>query len=333
MSWLLCSVSKDVTGQILDATDVVDAWNSLHIMYAGSNVSRKFALQQDIANLMHGTLTIAKYFDALTNLWQELAMRDRRGCSLFDECTRCQDNAKENHENKVMKFLMGLNESLSQIRTHILALEELPQLKVVYDRVSNHEAEKNLTKLVNVDASAMFINQQQAPRQNSNTQLRNQQQVSEGFSVPQRSYDGGNPKGRQRPYCTYYQQAGHTTNTCYKLNGYPQGHKLFKPKSNNRYANSVLMSNAEENSVSHTSASSQVISNVGSANTFTSEQVNQILAMLKQGTAGPSESQCHMAGICGLSSRLITQNSWIIDSGATDHFVCDKRLLFDEYLL
>ncbi|CAM8951593.1 unnamed protein product [Rhodiola kirilowii] len=45
MSWLLCSVSKEVTGQILDANDVVDAWTCIYMMYAGSNLSRKFALQ------------------------------------------------------------------------------------------------------------------------------------------------------------------------------------------------------------------------------------------------------------------------------------------------
>ncbi|CAM8878613.1 unnamed protein product [Rhodiola kirilowii] len=161
MSWLLCSVSKDVTGQILDATDVADAWNCWHMMYAGSNLSKKFALQEEIANLMQGTMTVHKYFEVLCGLWRELdAMRERHGCSLFDDCVRCQDSAKENLENKVMEFLMGLNESLSHIRTHILALEKLPQLNVVFDMVSNHEVEKNLTKMVTTEASAMSVNQQ-----------------------------------------------------------------------------------------------------------------------------------------------------------------------------
>ncbi|KAL9677227.1 hypothetical protein QQ045_005455 [Rhodiola kirilowii] len=134
MSWLLCSVSKGVAGQILDAVNVADAWNCLHQRYAGSNLSRKFALQQEIANLLQGDLTVAKYFEKLNGLWQELeAMRERRSCTLFDDCTRCKDNAKENQENKVMKFLMGLNESLAYIRTYIFALRKLPSLAVVFD--------------------------------------------------------------------------------------------------------------------------------------------------------------------------------------------------------
>ncbi|KAL9677680.1 hypothetical protein QQ045_005914 [Rhodiola kirilowii] len=81
MSWLLSSVSPDFTGQILDLTDVADAWNCLHMMYGDSNLSRKFALQPEIANLMKGTITVAKYFKAMCGLWRELdAMRERRGC-------------------------------------------------------------------------------------------------------------------------------------------------------------------------------------------------------------------------------------------------------------
>ncbi|KAL9665884.1 hypothetical protein QQ045_000205 [Rhodiola kirilowii] len=171
MSWLLCSVSKDVTWQNLDATNVADTWNCLHMMYAGSNLFRKFALQQEIANLMQDTMTVHKYFEALCGLWRELdAMKERRGYSLFDDCVRCRDSAKENLENKVMKFLMGLTESLSHIRTRILALDKLPQLNVVFDIVSNHEVEKNLTKMITPEVSAMSVNQQQFSRQSYGNQ-------------------------------------------------------------------------------------------------------------------------------------------------------------------
>ncbi|KAL9680198.1 hypothetical protein QQ045_018076 [Rhodiola kirilowii] len=129
-----------------------------------------------MANLMQGTMTVAKYFEVLSGLWRELyAMKERRGCLITDDCIRCQENARENQENKVMKFLMGLNESLAHIGTHILALERLPKLNVVFDMVSNHESEKNLTKMVAVETSAMFVNHQQVPRQSYTNQQKGQQ--------------------------------------------------------------------------------------------------------------------------------------------------------------
>ncbi|CAM8965547.1 unnamed protein product [Rhodiola kirilowii] len=345
MSWLLCSVSPDVTGQILDSTDVADAWNCLHMMYAGSNLSRKFALQQEIANLMQGTMTVAKYFEALCGLWRELdAMRERRGCSLSDECVRCQDSARESHENKVMKFLMGLNESLAQIRTHILALETLPQLNVVFDRVSSHEAERNMTKQVTSEASAMFTSNHQSSRQSFKNQQftpqsSNPQHSSQPYQAVSRPYDPSNNtnnKPRQRPFCTHCQQPGHTKETCYKLHGYPQGQKLYKGRQTiGKTANNAAINN-DDNTTSQTvhSGSSNYNHNVPHVtNPFTNEQINQILAMLKQGSTGTADTQCHMAGICGLTSSSLKQYSWIIDSGATDHFVCDEHLLFDTYQL
>ncbi|CAM8879093.1 unnamed protein product [Rhodiola kirilowii] len=313
MSWLLCSVSPEVTGQILDATDVADAWTCLHMMYAGSNLSRKFALQQEIANLMQGTMTVAKYFEVLCGLWRELdAMKEQRGYSISDDCVRCQENAKENQENKVMKFLMGLNESLAQIRTHILALKKLPQLNVVFDMVSNHESEKSLTKMVASETSAMYVNQHQVPRQGSNYvnqhqvprqgsnfQPRSQQQqFTQGFSSTQRGFDNGAGRVKQKPYCSYCHQPGHTKDTCFKLHGYPPGQTFFKGKANNnRTVNNAVTHSDDNTSNNPSSGSPQVPSSGNHTNPFTHEQVTQLLAMLKQGTAGQSEPQCHMAGL------------------------------------
>ncbi|CAM8963151.1 unnamed protein product [Rhodiola kirilowii] len=343
MSWLLCSVSPDVTGQILDSSDVADAWNCLHMMYAGSNLSRKFSLQQEIANLMQGTMSVAKYFEKLCGLWRGLdAMRERRVCSLSDECLQCQDSARENHENKVMKFLMGLNENLAQIRTHILALERLPPLNVVFDRVSNHEAERNLTKLVSTESSAMYANHQSFTRQNYGNnqqytqQSRTSQQPNQNAQNSARNYEGNNTINRpkQRPFCTYCQQAGHTKETCWKIYGFPPGHKQYKGKNTGGMkANSTHTNSDDANTPNSVSGASNTQNIPSATNPFTNEQVNQILAMLKQGSPGAGDSQCHMAGICGLSSMSLKTSSWIIDSGATDHFTCDKNLLFDTYQL
>ncbi|CAM8878685.1 unnamed protein product [Rhodiola kirilowii] len=343
MSWLLCSVSPDVTGQILDSSDVADAWNCLHMMYAGSNLSRKFTLQQEITNLMQGTMTVAKYFEKLCGLWGELdAMRERRMCSLSDECVRCQDSARENHENKVMKFLMGLNENLAQIRTHILALETLPPLNVVFDRVSNHEAERNWNKLVPTESSAMYANHQSYNRHNlSNNQQytqqsRTPQQPHQKFQNSTRNYEGNNTINRsnQRPFCTHCQQPGHTKETCWKIHGFPPGHRLYKAKNNGGMkANNTQLINDDANNSNSVSGPSNTQNISSTTNPFTTEQVNQLLAILKQGSPGVGDPQCHMAGIYGLSSRLLKSSSWIVDSGATDHFTCDESLLFDIYQL
>ncbi|CAM8883001.1 unnamed protein product [Rhodiola kirilowii] len=40
MSWLICSVSKKIVGEILHARDVMTAWETLQSSYAGTNLAR-----------------------------------------------------------------------------------------------------------------------------------------------------------------------------------------------------------------------------------------------------------------------------------------------------
>ncbi|CAM8929156.1 unnamed protein product [Rhodiola kirilowii] len=328
MTWILNSVSKNVVGQILHSETVAIAWKSLNMKYGGSNVSRKFSLQQEIANLMQGDMDVSSYHEKLVNLWHELdSMRKYKLCAIADDCSKCQETKafydQEKEEGRVIKFLMGLNESFSHIRTHIIALRELPSLDVAYDMVSTNESERTVTKAPCIEASAMYAQQESSYKQQMQSQR-----------------TGGNSAGKmkQRPYCTYCQFNGHTKEHCYKLNGYPPGHRLYKGKGSNQKpaaANNVALSSSENGSktVGNISQASPTVV-TSASNPFTTEQVNQIWNMIKQqnqGAADTGEGQCHMAGICSLVLHSIAKHSWIVDSGATDHFICDKSLLFNVY--
>ncbi|KAL9680578.1 hypothetical protein QQ045_018459 [Rhodiola kirilowii] len=107
---------------------------------------------------------------------------------------------------------MGLNDEYSHIRTHILSLRELPNLDVVYDIILNDESQQKVTKNPHIEASALYSNQQD----NAKGQMR----MSQG-------------KFKGRMFCTHCQVHGHTKEFCYKLNGYPLGHKLYKGNAKN----------------------------------------------------------------------------------------------------
>ncbi|CAM8901423.1 unnamed protein product [Rhodiola kirilowii] len=340
MTWILNSVSKNVVGQILHSENVAIAWKSLNMKYGGSNVSRKFSVQQEIASLMQGDLDVSSYHEKLVNLWHELdSMRRYKICVVADGCVKCQETKnfydQEKEEGRVIKFLMGLNEAFTHIRTHILALRELPSLDVAYDMVSTNEAERNIAKAVSIEASAMYAHQESAYKQ------QNQFQRSAGNSAGNPTGNSaGNSVGRTkpRPYCTHCQFIGHTKEHCYKLNGYPPGHRLYKGKNQNKCANNVNLNAAEATQKSAVGPNSQAVinSSASSSNSFTTEQVNQIWNMIKQqqqGAAETVEGQCHMAGICSLVLHSLVKHSWIVDSGATDHFICDKSLLKNVYEL
>ncbi|CAM8888862.1 unnamed protein product [Rhodiola kirilowii] len=323
MTWMLNSVSKKVVNHILHAKDAASAWRILHSRYAGSNVSRKFFVKKEISNIKQGDLDVASYFEKLNAYWKELdSMSKRSGCDEDSTCASCRVCCKEREEDRVIEFLMGLNDEHAHIRTHILALRELPSLDVVYDMALNDESQQTVTKPTYIEASALYSKQQDSEN-STRGQMKNN------------NYQG---KSRGRPFCSHCQMNGHTKEFCYKLVGYPQGHKLYKGRnsysrgqSGGKSAN-VASTETENEDADHNSSKKNKNEQVPQ---LSGNQISQLLALLKKSDCGGgdnmlSANMAHMAGICLLSTKLNAKLvEWVIDSGATDHFACNIDMFFD----
>ncbi|KAL9665047.1 hypothetical protein QQ045_020456 [Rhodiola kirilowii] len=175
--------------------------------------------------------------------------------------------------------------------------------------VVSNEAKRHIAKQIVVESSSMNAQQETTYRQQIGFNK------SGGTGIGGTGIGRGQTNGSQRPYCTYCEFNGHVKEKCYKLHGYPPGHRLHKGK-NNGSVNNVTTDKSASN---HFQTSS--VSHTDSSNPFTAEQVTHIWNMIKQqnlGTAKTGEGQCHMAGICNLVLNSFAKHCWIIDSGATD---------------
>ncbi|KAL9683400.1 hypothetical protein QQ045_015222 [Rhodiola kirilowii] len=173
----------------------------------------------------------------MRTLWHELdSMRKYKLCIVADDCAKCQETVTsydhEKEEGRVIKFLMGLNEASTHIRTHIIALSELPSLDVAYDMVSTNESERTVANAVCIEAPTKYVQQESTYKQNIQSQ---------------RNGESSAGKMKKRPYCTHRQLNVHTREHCFKLNGYPPGHRLYKGKGPNQKsaANNVACSVTE----------------------------------------------------------------------------------------
>ena len=108
-----------------------------------------------------------------------------------------------------MKFLMGLNDSFSQVRTQVLLMDPIPSFSKVYSLLTQGETQRKTpnASIVKVDSTILA------------TKLSNDHHSTNS---------GG--KGKDRPICTHYGKTGHTVDKCYKLHGFPPGF-MFKNKS------------------------------------------------------------------------------------------------------
>ncbi|CAM8891272.1 unnamed protein product [Rhodiola kirilowii] len=326
MSWLICSVSKKI---VLHARDAMMAWETLQSSYAGTNLARISEIQRELGNLVQGDMAVMAFKQKLESLWQELDSIKFVNCANAKACDCCKQHMSDKLGDRVVKFLMGLNDCYASVRTHAFATDEIPKFSVVYGLDLQEEASRAMRKSGKIEASALFS---QNRTDNSTQASKNNQSASGyGYNNQQRGKDnvGGNfNRGRSRLFCSHCQMSGHTKETCYRLIGYPQNTRVnqnstnqsIKGNSGNRHAANSATTDATEESSADVSEKQ-----------FTNVQLEQIMAMLKKGgfmdkTESKVHIAVHMAGIAHSHPNLHV-GDWLIDSGATSHFAHNEKLL------
>ncbi|KAG7951562.1 hypothetical protein I3843_12G013900, partial [Carya illinoinensis] len=101
----------------------------------------------------------------------------------------------------MMKFLMGLHDSFTNIKAQIILLKPPPSLSEVYALVQQEEKHKQLSNLPISSYSLAFT-------------TRNH------FTYNKEKCFKANPN-LEKPICTHCNLARHTVDRCYKLHGYP----------------------------------------------------------------------------------------------------------------
>ena len=110
-----------------------DVWAELEETYGQSNKVRLFQAQREVSCITQGDLDITSYFNKAKKVWDEFtAIGELPRC----DCSKCQCevNAKLDRyaqEQKIIQFLMGLNESYTSVRGNILMMTPLPSLSQI----------------------------------------------------------------------------------------------------------------------------------------------------------------------------------------------------------
>lgn len=310
MSWLISSVTESIGEHVMRCKDVMTAWNSLRIRYGGTNLARKSVLTTEISNCVQGDKDVATFFDKLSKYWEELdSIKRVKSCVAIGSCSCCQESDDEAMEDRVVKFLVGLNDSFGVVRSNIFAKEEVPHIDKVYEIVSQEELQRSAKGSVTIVASAMYGSNGVQSRQNNGGRIGN-----------------GAARGRPRVQCSHCHMLGHTKETCYKLIGYPSGWK----SRDGRLDSSGKHFNANNVAVITDVAPSD--ENTGLKYSYEQvEQACQLLNLLKSGNMPQCNTQ--MAGIICSYTAIVDNKSWMIDSGATSHFTNNADLLDDIHSL
>ncbi|XP_058761234.1 uncharacterized protein LOC131634587 [Vicia villosa] len=219
-SWLLNSVSKDLTASVIYASTAAAIWNDLQERFLQNNGPRLFQLRKDFITCTQGNLSVGAYYSKIKGLWEELAeFRPIHQCV----CGGVNPLIEHIDREYVLTFLLGLNESFNLIRSQILLMDPFPSVSRVFSLVIQEEKQR----VVNAITSE------------NNENLAYAVTDSNGAKIKAGTKD--------RPLCSQCGVLGHIKDKCFKLHGYPPGFKKGKGSNSSQpNANAVHTDIREE---------------------------------------------------------------------------------------
>lgn len=252
-SWLLNSLTKEIGDSVIYSKTAKELWDSLEHRFGKSNGAKLYHLQKEISGLVQGNSDVAGYFTKLKRLWDELDSLNLNICCTCEcKCEGKSKLAKSLHDQRLIQFLMGLNDVYAQARGNILMMNPLPNIDHAYSLLLQDENHREVYVSANVnytsDSVAFMATSQ------GRTHPKPGNQSFRGPAVTQQKFGGNtqrNGKGfqknkpRKSKYnpnvsCTHCGKIGHVEADCYRLIGYPDDFEFTKSRSYSTKANAEV---------------------------------------------------------------------------------------------
>lgn len=160
-------------------------------------------------------MPVSNYYTKLKGYSDELiSYRGTPSCF----CDGMKEYNKFKEHDQIMQFLIGLNDSYNAVRGQILLMKKLPSVREVYSPIIQEEQQWKIRSPIIEGVSITAAVKTQKEAGSSHRHSRNQT----SFRGTSTSYE----RTLHNTYCN------HTIDHCYKLHGYPLGHKLYHGGSN-----------------------------------------------------------------------------------------------------
>uniref|UniRef100_A0A803L9R6 CCHC-type domain-containing protein n=1 Tax=Chenopodium quinoa TaxID=63459 RepID=A0A803L9R6_CHEQI len=252
---------------------------------------------------------------------EELEELPECACGAMSKCT-CnvvKKVFKMQQNNKLMKFLMGLNSRYDQMKSNFLSVEPLIPVNKAYNLILQVERQKQIIGEMNNVGSK--ISALDANRQNQSLGAIENNQKKDYKKMRLE---------KQAKKCDHCGMRGHVKDECFKLLGYPEWFKNGKGKSTQRLASNIL---ADVNAAMNDNPlESRESSGMKSDNTFIANVVQEVMKALEEKQKGGMSIQSNLAGKITVinavnNEKNSSDNTWLIDSGASDHMTGNKNIL------
>ncbi|KAK3033514.1 hypothetical protein RJ639_032743 [Escallonia herrerae] len=346
-SWIVNSLSRELQTSAAHADTASEIWCDFDERFTQGIALRVYDLKRSIALLQQEKSAISTYYGKLKGVWNELHnLRPIPVCT----CGAGKKMQEMREEEKVFNFLMGLDDTYKTVRSQILSIDPLPGLGRAYAVAAQEEKQQVVAaaRVPTIEATTLLA---KAPHMRHG----GDQKIDwRGENSGERRHGG--------LHCTQCNRSNHSRENCYEIIGYPPGWGRPKPRGGNqpwlRASGGTTSSAAIAQPFAATADASAPFPNHSPAyqpwsrtagDTAPATRVSQqFVATSDESVSFPSFTPSEMQRLVDLlgrqsgptngpSANMTSQNisgkpdSWIIDTGATDHISCKLDTMSDTY--
>nr|XP_009621916.1 uncharacterized protein LOC104113454 [Nicotiana tomentosiformis] len=234
ISWILNALSKDITDSVMYSKIAKELCDSLEHRFGRSNGAKLYHLQKELSGLVRGNSDIAAYFTKLKRLWDELdVLNIIICCSCVCVCEGKAKLTKSLEDQRLIQFIMGLNNIYAQVIGNILMMNPLPSIDVDYSLLLQDENQREVYANAHFNSESIsFMATGEAKQPNA--------QLLADFAAFMIIGQGKN----------YQKLRRHTKEDCYRIIRFPKDFEFTNHKGHQTQIkeNAVLTHKERENS-------------------------------------------------------------------------------------
>ena len=226
----------------------------------------------------------------------------------YCKCEAAKDHLLRREKEKALQFLLGLNGNFDRLRSNVLSMEPTPSLSKLFSLALQEEqsfVRVNEQTSHSLEGAAFAAKTDRRGNENTRSQA---------------------PRSRSSKRCEHCKKMGHLKEECFEIIGYPANWKNNQQSRGGNHGggknnsgqmhiyDNIATTDHQFINPSEKSQSQQPLR-------LTMDQYNKLMQIL-----GPpnhdNEALANFAGKCNSF-----HNSWILDTGASNHMVGDKSIL------
>ncbi|XP_074346317.1 uncharacterized protein LOC141685090 [Apium graveolens] len=235
ISWILFNLDETIARSVLFLKSARELWKDLEDRFGFASITQIYSLEQKLSELTQGQQSVSEFYTRIKTLWDSIddiqplptcvCTTSNCTCALTERIHNAQQT------QRVLQFLMKLNDRFSAVRANILMMTPIPNVTQVYRIVAQEEDHKEFSQSAITDNLAFTADRKPYYQgQNSYSQ-------TQGFRPNINNFVKKKPHNNY--YCTHCKMAGHSLERCFKIHGFPPN---FKGNKDRKVAAMVLNS-------------------------------------------------------------------------------------------